>query len=216
MVLKDSTGAVVDIAAGEAQFHASMAAPETSGSTSGGAGAEVPAPPRVDPEAPYGRKVDGTPKGGPGGRPPKGADKARVTSAPPTGLGSSETRDYTPDLVGLSQSLYVVMAMIPPTQAQAALWRMNAPAMVPAWNMAAQQNEQVRAALEWLSGPGTWPVAVAAATVPFALQSVALWRGGATSEMHETLTAATLADLERMKAEREALMRNIGFETAAA
>jgi hypothetical protein len=215
MVLKDSTGAVIDVPTGEAEFHKAMAAPEPSGSTSGGAGAQVPAPPRVDPEAPYGRKVDGTPKGGPGGRPPKHADKARVTTAPATGP-AGETRDYTPDLVGLSKSLYVVMAMIPPTQAQAALWRAAAPAMVPAWNEAAQQNEQVRAALEWLSGPGTWPVAVAAATIPFTLQSIALWRGGPNSELHKMLTEATHADLQRMAQEQEAMMRDIGFETAAA
>jgi hypothetical protein len=125
-------------------------------------------------------------------------------------------RDYTPDLVGLSKSLYVVMAMIPPTQAQAALWRAHAPAMVPAWNQAAQQSDQVRTALEWLSGPGTWPVAVAAATVPFALQSIALWRGGTKSELHAVLTEATLADMQRMAQEQQAMMRDIGFETAAA
>jgi hypothetical protein len=214
MVLKDSNGAVVDIAAGEAAFHASLAAPEPGVPAT----VDAPAPPKVgdvDPEAPYGRRADGTPKKGPGGRPAKDADKPRTTTAGSAGVAGA-TRDYTPDLVGLSQSLYVVMAMIPPTQAQAALWRMHAPAMVPAWNMAAQQNQQVRAALEWLSGPGTWPVAVAAATVPFALQSVALWRNGSNSEMHQALTAATLADLQRMKEEQETMMRNIGFETAAA
>ncbi len=212
MVLKDSTGAVVDIAAGEAAFHASLAAPEPGVP----AAVDAPAPPKVnqaDPDAPYGRTKDGRPKQGPGGRPPKNADKPRVTTASEV---TGDARDYTPDLVGLSKSLYIVMAMIPPTHAQAALWRAHTPAMVPAWNQAAQQNDQVRAALEWLSGPGTWPVAVAAATIPFALQSVALWRNGSNSEMHQALTAATLADLQRMTEEQEAMMRNIGFETAAA
>jgi hypothetical protein len=214
MVLKDSTGAVVDIAAGEAQFHASLAAPEVGVPPV----ADMPAPPKVgdvDPEAPFGRRADGTPKKGPGGRPAKDADKPRTTTAASAGVGGG-ARDYTPDLVGLSKSLYVVMAMIPPTQAQAALWRAAAPAMVPAWNQAAQQSPQVRAALEWLSGPGTWPVAVAAATVPFTLQSIALWRGGPNSDLHKMLTEATHADLQRMAAEQEAMMRDIGFETAAA
>jgi hypothetical protein len=211
MVLKDSTGAVVDIAAGEAQFHASLAAPEHPAPPK----VDAPAPPPRDPEAPFGRTKDGKPKQGPGGRPPKNVDAARVTTAAAAGP-AGEARDYTPDLVGLSKSLYVVMAMIPPTQAQAALWRTAAPAMVPAWNTAAQQSEQVRAALEWLSGPGTWPVAVAAATIPFTLQSIALWRGGPNSELHQMLTESTRADLQRMAAEQEAMMRDIGFETAAA
>lgn len=211
MVLKDASGAVVDIPAAEAQFHASMAAPEPGTASAG----DMPAPPKVDPEAPYGRTKDGQPKKGPGGRPAKDADKPRVTTSAMGGV-AGDVRDYTPDLVGLSKSLYVVMAMIPPTQAQAALWRAHAPAMVPAWNQAAQQSEQVRTALEWLSGPGTWPVAVAAATVPFALQSIALWRGGPKSELYQSLTEATLADLQRMAQEQQAMMRNIGFETAAA
>jgi hypothetical protein len=211
MVLKDATGAVVDVTEGEKAFNAAMAAPEPAGPPV----VEIPAPPVVDPGAPYGRTKDGQPKKGPGGRPAKDADKPRVTTATAAGL-TGDVRDYTPDLVGLSKSLYVVMAMIPPTQAQAALWRAAAPAMVPAWNQAAQQSEQVRAALEWLSGPGTWPVAVAAATVPFTLQSIALWRGGPNSELHKMLTEATHADLQRMAAEQEAMMRDIGFETAAA
>lgn len=211
MVLKDTGGAVIDVAQGEADFRAAMAAPEPGAS----AAAEMPAPAKVDPAAPYGRTKEGQPKKGPGGRPAKDADKPRVTTST-SGGNAGDLRDYTPDLVGLSKSLYVVMAMIPPTQAQAALWRAHAPAMVPAWNTAAQQSEQVRAALDWLSGPGTWPVAVAAATVPFALQSIALWRGGSQSELHQALTAATLADLERMAQEQQAMMRNIGFETAAA
>ena len=210
MVLKDSAGTVIDVPTGEAEFHKAMAAPETGAPPA----AEIPAPPKIDAEAPYGRTKDGQPKKGPGGRPAKDADKPRVTTAAAGPAG--EMRDYTPDLVGLYKSLYVVMAMIPPTQAQAALWRSHAPAMVPAWNHAAQQNEQVRTALEWLSGPGTWPVAVAAATVPFALQSVALWREGPKGEMHQKLTEATRMDLQRMAAEQEAMMRDIGFETAAA
>ena len=106
MVLKDSTGAVIDVPAGEAEFHKAMAAPEMGAPPV----AEIPAPPKVDPEAPYGRKVDGTPKGGPGGRPPKNADKPRVTT---TAAGpAGEMRDYTPDLVGLWAVQVVLVALL--------------------------------------------------------------------------------------------------------
>ena len=208
MVLKDSGGAVIDVAVGEAEFVKAMAAPEPGAQ----AAPEMPAPARVDPDAPYGRKVDGSPKKAPGGRPPKD-DKPRVTAGV---TPSGEPRDYTADLVGITKSLHIVLAMIPPTQAQAALLKLHTPAMVPAWNLAAQQNEQVRTALEWLSGPGTWPVAVAAASVPFGLASIALWRGGPKSEMHQALTAMTVADLERMAADQARMMSDAGFEPAAA
>lgn len=203
MVLKDASGTVIDVKAGEAEFNKAMAAPEPTGPPV----VEAPAPPVVDVEAPFGRTTDGTPKKGPGGRPPKDrpkdADKPRVT----VGVTSTgEIRDYTGDLVGIAQSLHVVLAMIPPTQAQAALFKHHAPAMIPAWNVAAQQSEQVRAALEWMSGPGLWPVAVAVSTVPFALASIALWRGGKDSEMHQRLTARTMADLEQMAADQAAMM----------
>jgi hypothetical protein len=48
-------GKPVDIAEAERQFHQSMAAPEPDEPV-------APAPPRVDQEAPYGRKADGTPR----------------------------------------------------------------------------------------------------------------------------------------------------------
>jgi hypothetical protein len=67
-------GQALDLDAAERDFARSMAAPEPSEP-------QAPAPPKrvTDPEAPFGRKVDGTPKKAPGGRP----SKPRVTDARP-------------------------------------------------------------------------------------------------------------------------------------
>jgi hypothetical protein len=72
--LTTTDGQPVDLDQAEKQFHASMAAPDPAEPTH-------PAPPLKDPEAPYGRKADGTPrKRAPG--PGRGKTGARVNSAP--------------------------------------------------------------------------------------------------------------------------------------
>lgn len=69
--LKTASGEAVDL---DGEFARAMAAPEPDEPVAA-------APPRKDPEAPYGRKADGSPKAGPGGRPAK-APKPRVAKAP--------------------------------------------------------------------------------------------------------------------------------------
>src|SRR5690348_6015743 len=64
--LATADGRVLDLDDTDAAFAAAMAAPTS-------AEPEAPAPPRrdPDPEAPFGRRLDGSPKKGRGGRPPK-------------------------------------------------------------------------------------------------------------------------------------------------
>lgn len=192
MVLKDGTGAVLTVDQGEAAFNAAMAAPEPGQTPQ----AEMPAPEKVDPEAPFGRTQDGKPKKGPGGRPPK-HDKPRVQTA--AAGPSGEVRDYTGELTEIAQGVYLLMAITPPTQAQAALWKAHGPNLVHAWNIAAKQNETVRGGVEWLTGSGaTWIMAVGMATAPLVLQSVALWREP-NGETAQKLRASTVSDLQAME-----------------
>lgn len=200
MVLKDAAGAVLTVDQGEAAFNAAMAAPEPGQAPP----PEMPAPAKVDPEAPFGRTQDGKPKKGPGGRPPK-HDKPRVQTA--AAGPSGEVRDYTAELTEITQGVYLLMAIAPPTQAQAALWKGHAPTLVHAWNIAARQNETVRGGVEWLTGSGaTWIMAVGMATAPLVLQSIALWRDP-KGEMALQLQAATVADLQAMASAQEQAMR---------
>lgn len=73
--LQTASGEVVDL---DHEFALAMATPEPGEPV-------APSPPRkvTDPDAPYGRTKDGTPKRAPGGRPPKSAyDNPRVTKSP--------------------------------------------------------------------------------------------------------------------------------------
>jgi hypothetical protein len=74
-------GNPVDVLEAERAFHASMAAPEPNEPV-------APAPPRVDQEAPYGRKADGTPRQRAAG---PGRGKKTRTTATGTGKPKSET-----------------------------------------------------------------------------------------------------------------------------
>jgi hypothetical protein len=185
----------------EQQFEAAMAAPES----------EIPPPPRaepLDPEAPYGRKADGTPKRGPGGRPPKAkrAEEPRVTSTPPAAAGvGGPVRDYGPQLDNLAGGVWNLLAMLPPTQAQAAIFKVHRPGLVYGLNLAAQQNEKVRAGVDWLTAE-SWLIALGMVMIPFTLQSISLWTGG-DAQLREQLQAATIRDLQQMQAEQEAAFR---------
>lgn len=167
---------------------------------------QAPPPPRRperDPEAPHGRDGDGTPlapygtkRDGtprikpPGPGRPRDEEKPRVTaSAPPAaGGGKAEARDYSADLAGLATTGWLALSSIrggkfgpvtlPDTRPYAAVLHQQTPALVAAWNAAAQQNAAVRGWVEKFSGDGsmTWIVGVAVSGVQLIAGCVELAR----------------------------------------
>lgn len=187
----------------EQDFAATMAG----AAKSAGASAEMPAPPKKD----YGVKADGSPKRA-AGRPRKAEKAEQPRMQAPTGQQAAAPRDYTQPLAELTEGLWFLMAQLPPTQAQAAILKAHRPSLVSGWNVAAQHNGMIRAGVEMLTGGGTWVAAVAMATAPFVMQSMAIWTrsdeqlaesGMPTKAQLETATAQDLAELAR--AQEEAL-----------
>jgi hypothetical protein len=130
---------------------------------------EYPAPPKKDPEAPYGRTKDGTPKKAPGRAPRKDAhDQARTSPRAPTAL-SGPLKDYTAALADTATGVWIATSPIPFLKPYAALWKATSPGMVKAWNSAAQQNGTVRSYADKLASGegGVWILGVAMASVPF-------------------------------------------------
>lgn len=209
--LLTAEGTRVDIPPITGEF-ASLQAAQAQAADDQAAADEHAAPPKKDPEAPYGRKADGTPKKGPGGRPAKHVPKAeqpRVTEAP---AADGQQRDYSEPLAELADAVWVSMAMAPyPTlEAQAALWKAHKPGLVAGFNVAAQNNGRIRRLVE-KSEKVTWVLALAGAVLPLVQQSIQLWTNPA-QELEEgsgrtlvgELAAATrrdLADMARAQAE---------------
>ncbi len=208
--------AVMDV---DAAFEAALSA-----DAGRGAPADVPAPPRQerDPEAPHGRAEDGTPlapyglkadgtprlrEPGPGR--PK-ADAPRVTSVPAAKAGAAKaagTADYTDDLLGLGTAVWLgVSSMkggklgpvrLPDCRPYAAVWKQTLPQMAAVWNTAAQQNDQVRSAVQKFTGDGsmTWVVGVAVVSAGFVSSCVELAK--APPEVKAQATAANDAALQQ-------------------
>lgn len=172
---------------------------------------EAPAPPKKDPEAPYGRTADGTPKKGPGGRPAKAkAEQPRVMS--PASAPGQPPKDYTQDLAELTEGAWFLMAQFPATQPQAAVLKAHRPSLVSGWSLAAANNRMIAAGVEMLTGKGTWVAAVAMATAPFVMQSLAIWTRSdedlvrAGMPTRKELAESTVNDLaELARAQEEAL-----------
>lgn len=214
--LQTADGTPVDVPAAASdeelnkQFAQAMNAPEPDEPT-------IAAPPRKDPEAPYGRKADGTPKKGPGGRPAKSrAEKPRTVSAPtPADIAA---RDYRQGLAEVTDGVWYLMTIAPSPQlhAQAAIFKMHRPNLVHALNIGAQHNPWIRAGVEAMTGPGTWVATMGMALVPFALQSAALWTGRMPTDQVEILVAATGAEMERIAAEQAAAFADAAGVPAAA
>lgn len=196
----------------DAAFEAALSADAGRGTP-----AEVPAPPRNerDPDAPHGRgddgsplapfgvKADGTPRlREPGPGRPKAADAARVTTTPALKVvgPKAAAADYTDDLLGLGTAVWLgVSSMkggslgpvrLPDCRPYAAVWKQTLPQMAAVWNTAAQQNDQVRSAVEKFTGEGsmTWVVGVAVVSAGFVSSCVELAK--APAEVRANATAA--------------------------
>jgi hypothetical protein len=127
---------------------------------------KLPPPDGADPDAPFGRKADGTarrarPGPGRGHRGKDPADKPRTGELPagpqkPGKQSASDPRDYTEALQSAGLAVWVGLSSTPWTGAHAALWRSHVPVLADALNTGAQQNPAVRRQVEKLTGEGGW------------------------------------------------------------
>jgi len=191
-------GKPVDLDAAEQQFNEAMSAP------AGGEKPDYPAPPHKDPEAPFGRLPDGTPRkrrAGPGR--PRNDDKARTAKSVPAaararGSGpAGPPGDYTETLQGFGQAVWMAAASVPVphVRALAAVWQVQLDAQVDAWNKAAQADANVRRMVERLQGGPMWVVGVAVATAPLAGGAIVIMRD---EKIRAELAAQTEAEFEKL------------------
>jgi len=169
----------------------------------------APPPPRVpwlneDGTARWGHKADGAiRKAKPGtGRPPRDPDgRPRASdkpppqspAPPPTPQTATSAKDYSEDIGGALTMAWMGLASIPVTRAHAAIVRAQTPAMIPAWNVAAQQNPKIRYYVEKLSGEGSWAwvIPVTVVTVPLV---TGMWQVTRDRELRAQLAAQTERD----------------------
>lgn len=193
--LATEDGTPIDLDSVEREFAAAMAAPAADEP-------EAPAPPDLppfDPEAPYGRKVDGTPKSGPGGRPPR-KEKARTQPTPKGGpekpskslAAPGPKPDYRKGLEELLSGVSLALAVLPVPEGdarvrcrvQAAVIQGNADGLATGLALTAENSSVARWAVEKLTmGGGAWVFPAALAIMPFAMQTKTLWTAEITEEM---------------------------------
>jgi hypothetical protein len=169
---------------------------------------EAPAPPDVgpDPEAPFGRRVDGTPKRGRGGRPPKEPSRTMAqaqhppASAGKPGKGKDATaeqlpgKDYSKGLSDFTEVVWLGLAGIPipgeerriRCRVQAQVLKSNQAGLVAGVNIVAQHNGAVRWGVEKLAGgEAAWIFPAALALLPFAVQTSMLWKAPLNGDMEK-------------------------------
>ena len=193
--LSTADGQRIDLDDVDQEFAAAMAAPS-------GDDPEAPGPPDigpVDPDAPYGRKVDGTPKKAPGGRPPK----ARTTDrkALPSGSAEKDTKGsksagdaqtYAKGLEEFLAGVALALAVLPVPQdelrvrlrVQAHVLRETGDGLAAGLGACAEHNSVARWAVEKLTtGGGAWVFPAALAVAPFAVQTAAVWKAPVEGDM---------------------------------
>lgn len=214
--LATADGETIDLDSVEQEFAAAMAAPA-------GDGAEQPAPPDigpVDPEAPYGRTVDGKPKKGPGGRPPR--DKARVTDKGPKALPAGAQKaaggkaqaaapvDYAAGLSEFLAGIALALAIVPVPgedrrvhcRYQSAVIEQTGDGLAAGLATCAEHNGIARWAVERLTqGGGAWIFPAAVAVMPFAVSTAMLWRAPVTDQMRAGADKIEAEAMARLRAE---------------
>ncbi|HXC83863.1 MAG TPA: hypothetical protein VNV62_18600 [Trebonia sp.] len=180
-------------------------------------------PPRVpwlneDGSPRWGVKADGSPRRAkPGtGRPRlDDNDKPRTTGKPPpqpgtpgdtppnpqSSGGGSGAKDYSEDIGATLTMVWMGLASVPFTRAHAAIVRAQTPAMVPAWNTAAQQNATIRKYVQKLSGEGSWAwvIPVTITTTPLA---AGMWQVTRDASLRAALAKQTEKDFAEFIAEQ--------------
>ncbi len=191
------------------QFAAAMAAPPADDP-------EAPAPPDVppfDPDAPFGRKIDGTPKTRPGGRPPK--ERPRTTTA--AAVNASQTPgkpgpkpDYTAGLKEFLGGIALAAAVLPvPNETlrvrvrmQAAVLKDTGDGLATGLGITAEHNSIVRWGVEKLTAGGAgWVFPAALAVMPFAIQTSMLWKAPVDDDLTETADHIEQSAMAEFKAQ---------------
>lgn len=133
--------------------------------------ADAPAPAvpaQTGPDAPYGRRADGSPRAKPG-RKPKGRPAA---PRPPSARSSSsaprkpKTPDFRPGIIGLAQLVAAPLLIAGQMGNRAALAdagaiTMHAPAIADGMQTTAEQDERFAAVLERVLAAGPWAALIA-------------------------------------------------------
>jgi hypothetical protein len=194
--LQTADGTEIDLDHVDQEFAAAMAAPS-------GDEPEHPAPPDLppaDPEAPYGRKLDGSPKKAPGGRPAKARTTTqKAIAAGPQGdakggKAAPEAATYAKGLEEFFAGIALALAVLPVPKdelrircrVQAEVLKNTGDGLAAGMGMTAEHNGLVRWGVEKLTkGGGAWALPAALAIAPFGAQTYLLWKAPVEGDMRE-------------------------------
>jgi hypothetical protein len=212
--LATADGKPVDLDDTDRAFAQAMAAPR-------GDEPEAPPPQRrgpADPDAPYGRRADGTPKKGPGGRPakPREIEAPKPPQGGPGGSGQAgSAQDYAQGLAEFLGGVQLALAVLPaPSDSirvhlryQSAVIEQTGDGLATGLGTVAEHNATVRWGVEKITqGGGAWIFPAAMAIAPFMVSTAMLWNAPVTPEMAAGAKRIEDEAMARLKAE-------MGFET---